>query len=203
MQRWWYLREECGHQSTAWRGGVPSLGWKQPHPSIPGARGEVEPGHPCWTLGEGRWQPPYLPVDLDAAGPEGGGPIACHEIVSRGLCWWLLQLPGHCGDGETPSAPPLPQTLIPPAPERCCCKPRSIGLTFGQKQLSTKAVPTGSTGFNVFLRPVEGEVPRRRSRSCPQHYPWKMMPRWWKRLPLSTLTCGPTVGGMAAAFPGA
>lgn len=39
VQRWWYLREECGNQSTAQREGVPCLGWKRPHTLILGGRG--------------------------------------------------------------------------------------------------------------------------------------------------------------------
>lgn len=78
-----------------------------------------EPDHHCWSLGKGRWQCPYLPSDLDAAGPKGGGPVACHVIVSGWLCQGLLQLPGYCGNG-TPFAPQFQETLSPLSPERCC-----------------------------------------------------------------------------------
>lgn len=82
--------------------------------------GEDESGHQCWTLGKGRWQAPYLVVDLDAAVPEGGGPIACHKMVSRGLLWGLLQLPGHCGDGGDMISTSALSAFLPPCPEHSC-----------------------------------------------------------------------------------
>lgn len=62
------------------------------------------------------------------------------------------------------------------------------GLAFGQEQLCTKTVPTCSTGFNIFLCPVEEKAQERKSRSCSQHFPWNMMPRQWNRFVLPTLT---------------
>lgn len=104
-------------------------------------RGE-RTGHQYWTLGKGRWQPPYLVIDVDAAGPEGGGPIACHIIVSRGLCWGLFQLPGHCGDGghHQHLRSMKPSALLPP--EHCCStNPGPLGSPLGRSSSAPKRCP--------------------------------------------------------------
>lgn len=80
---------------------------------------------------------------------------------------------------------------------------QDTGLTFGQEQLCTKTMPTRPTGFNVFLCPVEEKAQERMSRSCPQHFPWNVMPRQWKRLALPTLSWATAVGGTTTALPGA
>ena len=92
-------------RSVAQRWGSPLPGL---HPLLSGGRGEDVLGPQRWTLGKGKWQSPYLLVDVDAAGPKGGGPIARHVVVSRGLRWGLLQLPGHCGDGGDTISTPAP-----------------------------------------------------------------------------------------------
>lgn len=133
-----------GNQSAAQRWDVLSPGWKQLHPLISGMRGEDEPGHQCWTLGKGRWQPPYLLIYVDAAGPEGGGPVACHVIVSRRLGWGLLQLPGHCGEGGTPSAPQLNEALsLPrfPLEQSCGTNAGPLGSPLGRSSSAPKRCP--------------------------------------------------------------
>lgn len=37
---------------------------------------------------------------MDAAGPKGGGAVAGHIVVDRGLRWGCFRLPGHCVDKE-------------------------------------------------------------------------------------------------------
>lgn len=79
---------------------------------------------------------------------------------------------------------------------------RDTGLTFGQEQLCTKAVPTCPAGFNIFLCPVEENAQERRSRSCSQHFPWNVMPRLMEEACFSHPDLSCTCGGTAAALPG-
>lgn len=100
--------------TRAQRWSVPSPAWHQLHHLMAGGWQQDKPGHQWWVLGRG--QLPYLLGDLDAAGPEGGGPITGHVIVSRGLGQGLLQLPGHCGRGghHQHLGSTKPSALLPP-----------------------------------------------------------------------------------------